>query len=274
LGDGRRDYRQFLGSGNKSHLKLYPKPLFLPQLWFNCQLEQQAALDWLHEKPKDSGPKLTLKKIRGSLAVASNSNSTSGNSSDNSHAGDYGGYYRTQDRLFDWYGRLLGPIAIAVYNYLARCADQKGCSFPSYEDIALKVGISRRAAIMAITKLGRYRLIEIQHRKNRREKRGNYTSNRYKIRVEAFTHAGAHREVVHEVHQVVHEVHSKDYTLKDNPNKEKERGGNPPLNPPDSLSFFKFFPRGDNPESRGKSRGTRPTFRRFGHMRGKLMIAT
>jgi hypothetical protein len=107
------------------------------------------------------------------------------------------------------------------------------------------VGISRRAAIIAITKLGRYGLIEIQHRKNRREKRGNYTSNRYKIRLEAFTHAGANREVVHEVHQVVHEVHqvvhevhSKDYPLKDNPNKEKEREGEIPLStPPDSLSI-------------------------------------
>lgn len=158
--------------------------------------------------------------------MASGKNPTNGNSSDNGHAGDYGGYFRVQDRLFDWYGRLLGPIAIAVYNYLARCADQNGCCFPSYEDIALKVGISRRAAIRAITKLGRYGLIEIQHCKNRREKRGNYTSNRYKIRLEAFTDKGAHREVVsisHQVvtisHQVVSEVHSKDYPLKDNPNK-------------------------------------------------------
>jgi hypothetical protein len=161
------------------------------------------------------------------------------NSNNNDGAG---GYFRVQDRLFDWYGQLLGPIAIAVYNYLARCADQDGCCFPSYEDIARKVGISRRAAIMAITKLGRYGLIEIQHRKNRREKRGNYTSNRYKIRLEAFTHAGAHREVVHEVHQVVHEVHPKDYPPKDNPNKEKEREGVPPSTPPDSLSVFSNSP--------------------------------
>jgi DNA-binding Lrp family transcriptional regulator len=161
-----------------------------------------------------------------------------------------GGYFRVQDRLFDWYGQLLGPIAIAVYNYLSRCADQDGCCFPSYKDIARKVGISRRAAIMAINKLGRYGLIEIQHRKNRREKRGNYTSNRYKIRLEAFTHAGAHREVVHEVHQVVHEVHQvvhevhpKDYPLKDNPNKEKEREGEiPPSTPPESPPVFSNSP--------------------------------
>jgi biotin operon repressor len=156
----------------------------------------------------------------------------------NNNSNGAGGYFRVQDRLFDWYGQLLGPIAIAVYNYLARCADQDSCCFPSYEDIARKVGISRRAAIMAINKLGRYGLIEIQHRKNRREKRGDYTSNRYKIRLEAFIHEGAHREVVHEVHQVVHEVHPKEYTLKDNPNKEKEREGATPLStPPDSLSI-------------------------------------
>src|SRR5919108_3445032 len=184
-----------------------------------------------------------------------------------------GGYFRVHDRLFDWYGRLLGPIAIAVYNYLARCADQDGCCFPSYENIARKVGISRRAAIMAITKLGRYRLIEIQHRKNRREKRGNYTSNRYKIRLEAFTHAGANREVVHEVHQVVHEVHQvvhevhpKDYPHKDNPIKEKEREGEiPPSTPPDSLSVSLNSSQrettqtaGENPEAPEAERKTCP----------------
>lgn len=168
----------------------------------------------------------------------------------NNNAGA-GGYFRVQDRLFDWYGQLLGPIAIAVYNYLARCADQDGCCFPSYEDIARKVGISRRAAIMAINKLGRYGLIEIQHRKNRREKRGNYTSNRYKIRLEAFTHAGAHREVVHEVHQVVHEVHPKDYPLKG----KKREEDPPPSTPPEALSISSTFPQEGEASKAGGDNG-------------------
>jgi hypothetical protein len=128
--------------------------------------------------------------------VAGNSNSTSGNSTDNGHAGDYGGYYRTQDRFFDWYGRLLGPIPIAVYHYLARCADQNGCCFPSYEDIALKTGISRISALRAIAKLTKYKLITVKCRRHHQEHRNDYTSNSYKIRLEAFTHADAHREVV------------------------------------------------------------------------------
>jgi hypothetical protein len=57
--------------------------------------------------------------------------------------------------------------------------------------------------------------------------------------------------------------HSKDYPIKENPIKEKEREKNrergelPPQPPRLSLGFLKFFPRGDNPNSRGKSRGSR-----------------
>jgi hypothetical protein len=164
------------------------------------------------------------------------------NSNNNSNNGA-GGFFRVQDRLFDWYGQLLGPIAIAVYNYLARCADQDGCCFPSYEDIARKVGISRSSALRAIAKLVKYKLITVKRRKHRQEHRDDYTSNYYKIRLEAFTHAGAHREVVSQGHQVVSQGHSKDYPLKDNPNKEKEREGEiPPSTPPDSLSVSSNSP--------------------------------
>jgi hypothetical protein len=165
------------------------------------------------------------------------------NSNNNDGAG---GYFRVQDRLIDWYGRLLGPIAIAVYHYLVRCADQDGCCFPSYEDIARKVGISRSSALRAIAKLVKYKLITVKRRRHRQEHRDDHTSNCYKIRLEAFTDKGAHREVVSQGHQVVsirHQLvsqgHPKDYPLKDNPNKEKEREGEIPLStPPDSLSVF------------------------------------
>jgi hypothetical protein len=128
----------------------------------------------------------------------------------NNNSNGAGGYFRVQDRLFDWYGRLLGPIPIAAYHYLARCADQDGCCFPSYEDIARKVGISRRAALRAIAKLVKYKLITVKRRRHRQEHRDDYTSNYYKIRLEAFTHAGAHREVVTI-------SHPKDNPIKDNP---------------------------------------------------------
>jgi hypothetical protein len=121
----------------------------------------------------------------------------------NSNNNGAGGYFRVQNRLFDWYGQLLGPIAIAVYNYLSRCADQNGCCFPSYEDIARKVGIGRSSALRAIAKLVKYELITVKRRRHRPERRNDYTSNCYKIRLEAFTDKGAHREVVSQGHQVV-----------------------------------------------------------------------
>jgi helix-turn-helix protein len=156
-----------------------------------------------------------------------------------------GGYFRVQDRFFDWYGPLLGPIAIAVYSYLTRCADQDGCCFPSYEDIARKCGISRSSALRAIAKLVKYKLITVKHRRHRQEHRDDHTSNCYKIRLEAFTDKGAHREVVSQGHQVVsirHQLvsqgHSKEYPIKGNPIKEKEReGGIPPSTPTLSTSL-------------------------------------
>lgn len=191
--------------------------------------------------------------------MASNSNSTSGNSTDNGHAGDHGGYYRTRNRLFDWYGRLLGPIPIAVYHYLARCADQNGCCFPSYEDIALKTGINRRSALRAIAKLVKYELITVKRRRHRPERRNDYTSNYYKIRLEAFTDKGAHREVVTHSHQLVTHSHSKDYPIKGDPIKEKERerkterGGRSPLNPLDSLSGSLNSPQGETTQTAGEN---------------------
>jgi helix-turn-helix protein len=170
----------------------------------------------------------------------------------NNNSNGAGGYFRVQDRLFDWYGQLLGPIAIAVYNYLARCAGQNGCCFPSYEDIARKVGISRSSALRAIAKLIKYKLITVKHRRHGQEHRDDHTSNCYKIRLEAFTDKGAHREVVSQGHQLVsqgHQLvsqgHPKDYPIKENPNKEKERGGGIPLStPPDSLSISSNSPQG------------------------------
>jgi hypothetical protein len=104
--------------------------------------------------------------------------------------------------------------------------------------------MSRRAAIDAIAELAKYKLIEIERRKNRQERRNNYTSNRYKIRLEAFTHAGAHREVVHEVHQVVHEVHQvvhegtlRTTQLRTTQLRKKRERGNLPPQPPLTLSL-------------------------------------
>jgi hypothetical protein len=160
-----------------------------------------------------------------------------------------GGYYRTYDQFLDRYGPELDPISIAVYHYLVRCADKDGYCHPGYERIAYHCGrISRRSAVYAIAKLIKLGLIERRHRKKGNE---SHDTNRYKIRLEAFTDAALRGGVVHHMHEgsapyapgVVHQVHPKDNTVEGQHN-EGERGGTPPSTPPDSLSVFSNSPQG------------------------------
>jgi hypothetical protein len=168
-----------------------------------------------------------------------------------------GGYYRTYDRFLDRYGPELDPISIAVYHYLVRCADKDGYCHPGYERIAYHCGrISRRSAEYAVAKLIKLGLIERRHRK---KSNGSADTNRYKIRLEAFTDAALSGGVAHHMREgsalyalgVAHQVRIKDDTVKGKHN-EGEREGEPPLStPPNSLYFPKFFSRWGNLKSRG-----------------------
>ncbi len=53
-----------------------------------------------------------------------------------------GDWYWISKVLLDEYGRLIGPIGIAIYNCLAQHANQEGFCFPSHKYIADKIGAS------------------------------------------------------------------------------------------------------------------------------------
>lgn len=53
-----------------------------------------------------------------------------------------GDWYWISKVLIDEYGRLIGPIGIAIYNCLAQHANQEGFCFPSHKYIADKIGAS------------------------------------------------------------------------------------------------------------------------------------
>jgi hypothetical protein len=152
-----------------------------------------------------------------------------------------GGYYRTYDRFLDRYGPELDPISIAVYHYLVRCADKDGYCHPGYERIAYHCGrISRRSAEYAVAKLIKLGLIERRHRK---KSNGSADTNRYKIRLEAFTDAALRGGVAHHMREgsapyalgVAHHMRIKDNTV-EGKHKKGEREGEPPLSiPPDPL---------------------------------------
>jgi hypothetical protein len=98
----------------------------------------------------------------------------------NNNSNDAGGYSRVHVQLFDRYGPELGPIPIAVYIYLVRCADKDGYCCPDYKKMAYHCGgISRKSAEQAIAKLIKLGLIEKGH--------GSPDADKYKIRLEAFS---------------------------------------------------------------------------------------
>jgi hypothetical protein len=98
-------------------------------------------------------------------------------------------------------------------------------------------------------------------RKHRKKSNGSADTNKYKIRLEAFTDAALSGGVAHHMREgsalyalgVAHQVRIKDDTVKGKHNEgERERGRTPPLNSPQlSLYFPKFFSRWGNLKSRG-----------------------
>jgi len=86
------------------------------------------------------------------------------------------GWFWMDDDIIDRYGRILGTTGIAVYAYLARRANPRGVSFPSYSTIAHDLAISRKTAISYIQKLEELGLLVVQRRTGR-----GRTSNIYQL---------------------------------------------------------------------------------------------
>lgn len=72
-----------------------------------------------------------------------------------------GNWFRVPNTLIDNYGRVLGASGIAVYCVLSRHANNMTRkAFPSHNQIARKLGISRKTVMRKIKKLQEIGLIE------------------------------------------------------------------------------------------------------------------
>lgn len=91
------------------------------------------------------------------------------------------GWFWAEDTLIDEYGPEIGVYGVAVYCLLARMADSKGVSWPSYNYIAKKLKISRSTAMRTITLLIDKNLISVEEKfvptpdGNHVQKSNNYT---------------------------------------------------------------------------------------------------
>lgn len=83
-------------------------------------------------------------------------------------------YFQVPNAVFDLG---LSALELAVFCYLARCANNGKVAFPSYQTIAMCCGMSRRSAINAVQTLISKGFIE------REIKKGifGYTVNNYRV---------------------------------------------------------------------------------------------
>lgn len=72
------------------------------------------------------------------------------------------GWFWVEDALFDEHAPALGVYGVAAYCLLARLADAKGVSWPSYSYMAKRLKISRRTAMRAVDALVGAGLVEIE----------------------------------------------------------------------------------------------------------------
>lgn len=89
------------------------------------------------------------------------------------------GFFIIDDEIIDEYGAQLGPLGVAVYNVLVKHSNKHGkSSFPSYQTIADKLGISRNTAIKGVEILVEHRVVG---KRPRTSEKGAPTSNAYRI---------------------------------------------------------------------------------------------
>ena len=88
-------------------------------------------------------------------------------------------FYIVDNDLIDRYGPVIGAYGVAVYNLIARYADNNGeNAFPSYPTIAKKLGMSRTKVVQTIELLVSLGLIK---KEQRVDEAGDLTSNLYTI---------------------------------------------------------------------------------------------
>lgn len=88
------------------------------------------------------------------------------------------GFFIVDNELIDNFGPKIGVYGVAVYSLLARFAGSGDASFPSYQTIASKLGMSRFQAIKTVKTLIETSLITCSPRTNQT---GDATSNVYTL---------------------------------------------------------------------------------------------
>ena len=72
-----------------------------------------------------------------------------------------GNWYWIEKAVIEEYAREVGPLAIAVYNYLASYANANQSCYPSQRRIGVALGYSRTSVNRAIKRLKRCNLVRV-----------------------------------------------------------------------------------------------------------------
>ncbi len=88
------------------------------------------------------------------------------------------GWFWVHDAILDRFGKVLGPIGIAVYVCLCRFAGKERTAFPSLGKMATLIGVCKRSVQTALIRLEELKLICIIHRSR---EDGGSTSNVYEL---------------------------------------------------------------------------------------------
>jgi len=116
--------------------------------------------------------------------------------------------------FIDWYGKILGPIGIAIYVCLKRHADiHTSECFPSQELIAKKIGVDVRSVKRYLRRLKVLGLIEVIKEKNT----GRWPRNRYIVhdpnklltdRIKVLSKQGTLSPLVKDLHTLIQRTQS------------------------------------------------------------------
>lgn len=77
------------------------------------------------------------------------------------------GWFYLDNEYLNGFGKIMGPIGIAVYVSLCRHADINETCFPSQETIAKEIGVGRRTVIDYIARLIDHRIIATERERSR-----------------------------------------------------------------------------------------------------------
>lgn len=91
------------------------------------------------------------------------------------------GHFWADNEIYDVFAARIGVYAFAVYMALCKYVNKQAACNPSYEEVARKLGISRRQVIRAIETLKDYKLIKVRQTYTTVEGKRRFSSNSYTL---------------------------------------------------------------------------------------------